>query len=136
MPTEADAAATRRRPERPHTLGGARAAARRRPNRTTARLPDDAARRRRGAGDLAPARGPADPPVHAAAARRRRRPGRADARGGTLVAVSIGGLVPLLLKRLGRDPALASGPILTTVTDRCGFLTVLAFASALLAHLR
>lgn len=53
----------------------------------------------------------------------------------TVVAVSIGGLVPLVLKRLGRDPALASGPILTTVTDMCGFLLVLSLATALLPHL-
>ena len=32
----------------------------------------------------------------------------------TIVAVSIGGTVPLLLRRWGLDPALASGPILTT----------------------
>ncbi len=53
----------------------------------------------------------------------------------TVVAVSIGGTVPLLLKRLGKDPALASGPILTTITDLCGFLLALSFASALLARL-
>lgn len=54
----------------------------------------------------------------------------------TMVAVSIGGLVPLILKRFNKDPALASGPILTTVTDMCGFLTVLGFASLVLDHLR
>jgi magnesium transporter len=54
----------------------------------------------------------------------------------TLVAVSIGGCVPLLLKRFRMDPALASGPILTTVTDLCGFFFVLSFASAMLPHLR
>jgi magnesium transporter len=53
----------------------------------------------------------------------------------TVVAVSIGGTVPLLLRRIGMDPALASGPILTTVTDVCGFLFVLGFASLLLARL-
>ncbi len=53
----------------------------------------------------------------------------------TLVAVSVGGTVPLLLKRLGVDPAIASGPILTTVTDICGFFLALSFASALLARL-
>ncbi|MFT5291715.1 MAG: magnesium transporter [Planctomycetota bacterium] len=53
----------------------------------------------------------------------------------TMVAVSIGGAVPLVLKRLGADPALASGPILTTVTDACGFFLVLSFATALLPHL-
>lgn len=47
----------------------------------------------------------------------------------TLVAVSVGGLVPLVLKRCGADPAIASGPILTTVTDMCGFFLVLSIAS-------
>jgi magnesium transporter len=53
----------------------------------------------------------------------------------TLVAVSIGGIVPLALRRLGFDPALASGPILTTVTDMCGFFLVLSLATATLAQL-
>ncbi len=39
----------------------------------------------------------------------------------TIIAVSFGGVVPLLLKRLGQDPAVASGPLLTTVTDMAGF---------------
>ena len=50
----------------------------------------------------------------------------------SLVAVSIGGCVPLLLKRLGVDPAVASGPILTTVTDMCGFFLVLSLATLML----
>jgi magnesium transporter len=50
----------------------------------------------------------------------------------TVLAASIGGTLPLLLKRLGADPALASGPILTTLTDLCGFLLVLGLASATL----
>jgi magnesium transporter len=53
----------------------------------------------------------------------------------TVVAVSIGGTVPLLLRRFGFDPALASGPILTTVTDMCGFFLVLSFATFTLARL-
>jgi magnesium transporter len=53
----------------------------------------------------------------------------------TIVAVLIGGLVPLGLKALRLDPALASGPILTTVTDMCGFFLVLSFASAVLPRL-
>ena len=47
----------------------------------------------------------------------------------TLAAVSIGGAVPLLLKRFGVDPAVASGPLLTTVTDVCGFFLVLGLAT-------
>ena len=53
----------------------------------------------------------------------------------TVVAVLIGGTVPLLLRRRGMDPALASGPILTTVTDMCGFFLTLSLASLLLARL-
>ena len=53
----------------------------------------------------------------------------------TLVAVSFGGLVPLILRGLRTDPALASGPLLTTITDMCGFFFVLSFASLLLPKL-
>ena len=53
----------------------------------------------------------------------------------TVIAVCIGGLVPLLLKRFKADPALASGPILTTVTDMCGFFIVLSLASMVLTSL-
>jgi magnesium transporter len=53
----------------------------------------------------------------------------------TLVAVSIGGLVPLALRRFNLDPALASGPILTTVTDMCGFFLILSLASLMLPKL-
>ncbi len=53
----------------------------------------------------------------------------------TLVAVSFGGLVPLILRALKTDPALASGPLLTTVTDMCGFFFVLSFASVMLPRL-
>ena len=53
----------------------------------------------------------------------------------TILAVLIGGCVPLALKRFGVDPALASGPLLTTVTDMCGFFLVLTFASAVLPKL-
>ncbi len=53
----------------------------------------------------------------------------------TLLAVLLGGSLPLILKSLRLDPALASGPILTTVTDMCGFLMVLGFASLALSWL-
>jgi len=53
----------------------------------------------------------------------------------TLVAVCIGGAIPLVLRRLGKDPALAAGPILTTVTDMCGFFLVLSLASLMLERL-
>lgn len=53
----------------------------------------------------------------------------------TLVAVLMGGALPLLLKRWGVDPALASGPILTTVTDMFGFFLVLSLATLALPRL-
>jgi magnesium transporter len=52
----------------------------------------------------------------------------------TIIAVCLGGTVPLLLRGIGQDPALASGPILTTITDMCGFFLVLSFASAVLPY--
>ena len=53
----------------------------------------------------------------------------------TLLSVCVGGMVPLLLRGFKQDPALASGPILTTVTDMCGFLTILTLASQVLSRL-
>ena len=50
----------------------------------------------------------------------------------TVLAVSIGGVVPLLLKRLKQDPAAASGPLLTTITDMAGFFLVLSLASMMM----
>lgn len=53
----------------------------------------------------------------------------------TILSVSIGGLVPLLLKKFKVDPALASGPILTTCTDMSGFFLVLSLANIAMSHL-
>lgn len=53
----------------------------------------------------------------------------------TIIAVSIGGTVPLLLKRFRADPAVASGPVLTTITDMCGFLLLLGLATVALPWL-
>ena len=53
----------------------------------------------------------------------------------TLVSVTLGGMLPLILKRLKLDPALVSSPLLTTVTDMCGFFFVLSFAAAVLPKL-
>jgi magnesium transporter len=53
----------------------------------------------------------------------------------TMVAVCLGGALPLLLRRLKLDPALVSGPVLTTVTDMCGFFVVLSLATLLLPKL-
>lgn len=48
----------------------------------------------------------------------------------TIAAVS-GALVPIVLKRLGQDPALSSSIILTTVTDIAGFMSFLGIATTL-----
>ena len=53
----------------------------------------------------------------------------------TLVSVILGGMLPLVLKRLKLDPALVSSPLLTTVTDMCGFFFVLSFAASVLPRL-
>jgi magnesium transporter len=47
----------------------------------------------------------------------------------TIIAVSIGGSVPLILRKFRFDPAVASGPLLTTVTDMCGFFLLLSLAT-------
>ena len=49
-----------------------------------------------------------------------------------LFAATAGVLVPLTLKRLGFDPALSGGVILTTVTDVMGFLVFLGLATLIL----
>jgi len=46
-----------------------------------------------------------------------------------LTAGVAGALIPLSLKRLGVDPALAGGVVLTTVTDVVGFLSFLGLAA-------
>ena len=46
----------------------------------------------------------------------------------TLLAVLVGGLIPLVLKRCKIDPALASSPLLTTITDMAGFFLTLTLA--------
>ena len=52
-----------------------------------------------------------------------------------LCAAALAGvLVPLTLKRMGFDPALAGGVILTTVTDVIGFLSFLGLATLVLLH--
>jgi magnesium transporter len=47
----------------------------------------------------------------------------------TIVAVTLGTLLPMGLKRLKLDPALVSGPLLTTLLDTIGFLTFLSLIS-------
>ena len=47
-----------------------------------------------------------------------------------LVAAALGGiLIPLVLVRLGVDPAVSSGPFVTTVTDVVGFFSFLGIAT-------
>ncbi len=52
--------------------------------------------------------------------------------GNMLMAALAGVLIPFALHRMGRDPALASGIFLTTVTDVCGFLFFLGLGTWLL----
>jgi len=51
------------------------------------------------------------------------------------VAGVTGSVIPLVLKRLNIDPAIASGILLTTFTDVTGFLSFLGLASALIHYL-
>jgi len=48
-----------------------------------------------------------------------------------LIAIAIGGLCPLLLRRLRMDPALASGPLTTTLADVSGFAITLTLVAAM-----
>ena len=50
--------------------------------------------------------------------------------GNMAMAGVVGAGVPLLLRRIGVDPAVASAVVVTTVTDVCGFLLFLGIASA------
>jgi len=52
--------------------------------------------------------------------------------GNLLIAGLVGSFVPLVLRRLGADPAVASSVFVTPVTDACGFLLLLGLASWLL----
>ncbi|MFM5901961.1 MAG: magnesium transporter [Dolichospermum sp.] len=47
----------------------------------------------------------------------------------TMVAVTLGTLLPMALKRWKLDPALMSGPLVTTMLDTIGFLTFLSMVS-------
>ena len=53
----------------------------------------------------------------------------------TVLSVILGGTLPLVLRKISVDPALVSGPALTTVTDMCGFFLALSFASMFLSKL-
>ncbi|MFQ5659703.1 MAG: magnesium transporter [Gammaproteobacteria bacterium] len=49
-----------------------------------------------------------------------------------LIAAIAGALIPVTLKRMGVDPALAGGVLLTTLTDVIGFMTFLGLATLFL----
>ncbi|MEO0476822.1 MAG: magnesium transporter, partial [Planctomycetota bacterium] len=52
------------------------------------------------------------------------------------VSKTIGGTTPVLLRKIGIDPAMASGPIVTTVVDLVGFFTVLMLATLMIEKLQ
>ncbi len=52
--------------------------------------------------------------------------------GNLFVAGFAGAFIPLLLKRVGIDPALASSVFVTALTDTCGFFLLLGLSTALL----
>ena len=49
-----------------------------------------------------------------------------------VLAVGLGGAIPIILKRFNIDPALAAAPILTTVVDTMGFLIILGLTTMIL----
>ena len=53
-----------------------------------------------------------------------------------LVSTSMATIMPIVLKRVGVDPAVAAGPFVTTANDISGITIYLALATALLQHLR
>jgi len=52
-----------------------------------------------------------------------------------LAAACLGGSLPLVLRRLGIDPALATAPLMTAIVDACGFFVTLTFAWLMLPWL-
>ena len=53
-----------------------------------------------------------------------------------LMAAATGSLAPVILKRLGFDPAISSGPFVTTANDITGLMIYLGLATFLLHYLR
>src|SRR5574341_2696149 len=53
-----------------------------------------------------------------------------------LVSTSMATIMPIVLKRVGVDPAVAAGPFVTTANDITGISIYLALATALLEHLK
>ncbi|SIQ83197.1 magnesium transporter [Alkalispirochaeta americana] len=52
-----------------------------------------------------------------------------------VVAGIVGGSLPFLIKRLGKDPAMMTGPLLTTITDVTGVTIYLGLSTLFLAQL-
>ncbi len=48
----------------------------------------------------------------------------------TLVSVTLGGLIPLALRRMELDPALGAPLLMTTLTDMCGLVLIFLFAQS------
>jgi magnesium transporter len=53
-----------------------------------------------------------------------------------LVSTSMATIMPILLKRLGVDPAVAAGPFVTTANDITGITIYLALSTAFLDYLK
>jgi magnesium transporter len=49
-----------------------------------------------------------------------------------VLASVVGVTIPVILKKAGRDPALASPAFVTAMMDACGFVLLLGLASAVL----
>ena len=56
--------------------------------------------------------------------------------GNMIIAGSVGAAVPLLMRRLGVDPAVASAVVVTTITDVAGFILFLGLASAAIGFIQ
>lgn len=52
-----------------------------------------------------------------------------------ILAGVVGGCLPFILKRMGRDPAMMTGPILTTITDITGVTIFLGLSTIFLAQM-
>jgi len=52
-----------------------------------------------------------------------------------LVAGMIGGSMPFIIKKLGKDPAMMTGPVLTTITDITGISIYLGLSTIFLVHI-
>jgi magnesium transporter len=50
----------------------------------------------------------------------------------SVVATALGGIIPLVLRSIRLDPAMASGPVVTTLVDMCGFFVLLNLAQVLI----